>query len=135
MPLQIKEDEAITAQCVIQDFTCILTSTRLIIITSTKEESYPLEEIAAIGVYEDVERSSRNTVRTRIRRVLLGAGCGFLFGALLGVCFMSTKPDASIYLMVVFTTVGIPFSLIMPLKENKELVLRIIFKLSPAKQY
>src|SRR5206468_1134703 len=122
---QIKEDEAITAQCVIQDFTCILTSTRLIIITPAEEESYPLEKIAAIGVYEDLERSSRNAVRERIKRALMGAGCGLLFGAALGLAaFLRHEPDLGIFLMVMFLAMGIPFSQIMPVWEAKEMVLR-----------
>jgi hypothetical protein len=136
MPIQIKADEAINAQCVIQDFTCILTSTRLIVKTPAQEESYPLEEIAAIGVYEDKERSSRNTVRRRIKRALLGAACGFLFGAAFGlVAFIRYKPDLGIFLIVMFLTMAIPISLMMPLDKTKALILRIVFKQSPAKQY
>src|SRR4051794_24598024 len=107
MPFQIKEDEAITAQCVIQDLTCILTSTRMIVITQTEEESYPLGDIAAIGVYEDTDRSNRNLMRERIKRALLGAGCGFLFGAAFGlVAFIRNEPDFGIFIMVMFLPMG-----------------------------
>jgi hypothetical protein len=136
MPLQIKDDEAINSQCVIQDFTCILTSTRLIITTPTQDESYPLEEIAAIGVYEDVEKSKRNLIRKRIKRTLLGASCGLLFGAALGlVAFLRDQPDFGIFLMVMFLVMAIPISQMMPLDKTKDLVLRIVFKQSPEKQY
>src|SRR4051794_31663518 len=123
MPLQIKEDEVINAQCIIHDFTCILTSTRLIVANPTEEESYSLEEIAAIGVYEDVERSKRNLIRERIKRTLLGAGCGLLFGAIFGIAaFLRNKPDDILFFIVLFLTIGIPISLTMPLEKTKELV-------------
>src|SRR4051812_7924828 len=131
MPLQIKNDEAITAQCMIQDFTGILTSTRLIIITPAQEESYPLQDIAAIGVYQDEERSNHNLIRERLKRALMGAGCGFLFGAAFGVvAFICNESDFGIFLMVMFLTMGIPISMMMPLDKTKELVLRIVFKQS-----
>src|SRR4051812_26275693 len=129
MPIQIKDDEAIITQCVIQDFTCILTSTRLIVIADSKEESYPLEEIAAIGVYEDKERSSRNLIRERVKRVLLGAGCGLLLGALFGLAaFLRNKSDDILSFIVLFLTMSVPMSLFMPLENTKAIVLRIVFK-------
>src|SRR4051812_22670154 len=118
MPVQLKEDEIVIAQCMIQGLTTLLTSNQLIIITPNKEESYPVQDILAIDVYDDIERYNekvkKENRRIRLTPILFGVLCSSIIGSMVA---LATKEPIVI---LVFLLVGIWLSLMYPISRYPE---------------
>lgn len=143
MSIQLKEDESVLAQCMVQGLTPLLTTNQLIVITSNNEESYPVQDILAIEVYNDDERYNEQ-VRKRNKwkiapQILIGLLCSFAPGLVLA---FATKEPAAIFGISIF---GISMAIMVmglgvpsPFKSSeviKESLLTIILRTGESKQY
>ncbi|TKK66725.1 hypothetical protein FC093_16965 [Ilyomonas limi] len=101
MSIKLKEDETILAQCMIQGLTTLLTSDQLIIITETKEDSYPLKDILAIDVYEDTQSYNEQVRKESRRKQIAPMLFGMLYCASLGiaVAFATKTPAVAFFFL------------------------------------
>jgi hypothetical protein len=137
MSIQLKEDEVILAQCMVQELTTLLTTNQLIIITPTKQESYPVQDILAIDVYDDTRTYNERVKKENRRKLIVPMLLGLLCGAALGLpVAMATKAPET---MIFFLTIGISVSLMYPTSwlsdVTKESLLTIILREGETIQY
>ena len=143
MSINLKEDETVLVQCMIQGLSTLLTNDQLIIITPNKDESYPVQDILAIDVYSDNDKYKEQVKKENRRKVILPILIGFVCGVIPGsIAAFSTKELGVIF---GFTTFGMALGLMIiglgamsPFKSSKvikESLLTIILKNGETSQY